>query len=184
MNTVPLRCKTKRPRNQKHFNKRQRAFKGGTVFKVEHKHTPKSSISHYRRLITGWRSSTFGICFYLLKIACSLAPYDNTLKVTFSCYSSDFCSLNAPPKPAPCQLAGCDINVPGDGLCARHSPAEYLSSVVYLWRKQISELLNRTLIPHDMIHITTKKYIYIERNPGMQCVSMLLTPSQLFEEMS
>lgn len=70
-NTVPLRChwitkmKIKKvPPKLKHFHERQRQFKGGTVFKSST--NTKSSISHCRWLITGWRSSTFGICFLIL----------------------------------------------------------------------------------------------------------------------
>lgn len=64
--TLYLRChwikqKKKKPPKWKHFHESQQQFKGGTVFKSST--NTKSSISHYRRVITGWRSSTFGICF-------------------------------------------------------------------------------------------------------------------------
>jgi len=71
-NTVPLRChwvklkKQKKLPKLKHFNKRQRLFKGGTallLFCKSSTNKPKSSISHDRRLITGWRSSTFRYLF-------------------------------------------------------------------------------------------------------------------------
>lgn len=73
--------------------------KGGTLLKSST--NTKSSISHYRRLITGWRSSTFGICFiffFFLRFLLSPTPCNNTLKMTFTCYNSDFSLLKSSSK--------------------------------------------------------------------------------------
>lgn len=115
----------------------------------------------------------FRYLFYLLfRIPPPSHRITTRSKVTFSCYSSDFSSLKAPPIPARCREAGYDIINNVLGLCVCHSVAEYLSSVPLA--KADSELLNRTFFflylppPHNIINITTNKK-YIKRNSGMQC---------------
>lgn len=125
----------------KHFHERQRQFLKEGQF-VKSSTNTKSSISHCRWLITGWRSSTFGICFYLVRIS----PRSITSRSKWHSAATVVIShlLHRPP---PC-------------LC--RSVAEYLSSVPLA--KADSELSNCTLIPHspsqhDQQHDKEIKYI-------------------------
>lgn len=129
----------------------------------------------------------FRYLFYLFFFKISPLSHRITTrsKVTFSCYSSDFSSLKAPPIPARCREAGYDIINNVLGLCVCHSVAEYLSSVPLA--KADSELLNRTFktsLPLTTLSTSLQIKNILRGNPGCSVISLLITPSQLFEEMS
>lgn len=102
-NTVPLRCHwittkfffKKAPPKLKHFHERQRQFKGGTVFKSST--NTKSSISHCKMTDYWMKKQHFRYLFFFFNSCYDFSSlYYDALKVTFSCYSSDFSSSSSP----------------------------------------------------------------------------------------
>lgn len=78
--------------------------KGGTLLKSST--NTKSSISHYRRLITGWRSSTFGICFIFIFFP-KISPLSRHV-ITHSKWHS-LATIVTSLKKAPPNSTACDI---------------------------------------------------------------------------
>lgn len=152
--TLPLRCLA--PSIQT-FPQKGSLKKGQVLSRAQ---TPKSSISHYRRLITGWRrSSTSGICF----IFCS----HTHRKITQKWHSAATVVTSV----LHYKLQPVMTSTRVSSLCACPSLAEYLSSVPLAKADfRVVEPHFNTSLPHNMI-TTNKKYI--KRNSGMQWVSSL-----------
>lgn len=120
----------------------------GTYFEAQ---TPVQSSIYYRRLITGWKSSTFGISFIFRKKkkksfwdSSSLAPHNNS--VTFTCYLRRLSSLKQSKK-----------SFSKFSRLWHHHPRArlpftmFISRAVYLWPKQFQTGQNHMVIPRSQL---------------------------------